>query len=516
MSKLLYTSADWKPEILEKTWEVIDRIAREKYGLTYYEPQIEVVTSQQMIHYGSTIGLPFTYDHWSFGKEFAKEEKEYRNGETGLAYEMIINSNPAICYIMENNSMTMQATVLAHAAVGHNSFFKNNELFKLWTHPESIMMYSKFAREYIKECEEKYGSSKVERTLDAAHALRYVGGIDKYERVRVKRKEELEKMEFERREYEELMHNPLWRTFSDLRKRHTRDENLFARLKELGAQRPQSEFPWPFPEENILYFIEKNSPALEDWQREIIHIVRRFAQYFYPQIKTKVMNEGYASFWHYTIMNDLYDEGYISEGNMLEFLISHTAITRQNLDKVSFDSLNPYAIGFRMFRKIRQVCENPTERDKQEFKLIIGQPWLEVFQDIITNYDDSSFFGQFLSSDIIEEFGMFNIELFNDEEGRGFKVKEIQERDRLSAMREALSDRYAYSSRFPTIEVVDYSFKKDRTLHLVHQPTKGMALDERTAKDCWKYIHKLWGYPIKYTTTNAEGGLPISHFLQHL
>lgn len=509
MGDLLYTSHEWNQELLYKTWEVINKIATEKYGLTYYKPRIEIVTSEQMIHYHTMHALPFLYSHWSFGKNYTATHQEYTHGQTGLAYETIINSDPMVCYIMENNSMTMQALVLAHAVVGHGSFFKNSELFKFWTYPESVLSYAKFAKSYVRKCELEYGADKVEQILDAAHALQWVS-IDRYERTRTKRKEELEKLAIERKEYEEQMYNPIWRTLPPKKNR------LLKALQKAGedfqTSLDKTKFPWPFPEENILYFIEKNSPILDEWQREILRIVRYFGQYLYPQVQTKVMNEGWASFWHYTLMHDLYDEGYISAGNMMEFLESHTAVTSKRIDDEEASiGLNPYALGFRMFMKIKQACENPSERDKIELKGIAGKNWLEVFKDIVENYNDSSFLGQFLTTDILREFEMFSASVRNttSEDGDPIKeiaIDEIQDSVRLSRMRKKLSDQYAFSTMFPTIEIVDYKYRGDRSLVLKHQPTNGMALEGKNVTECLKYIKKLWGpYPVRLETIDETG-----------
>ena len=119
----------------------------------------------------ASIGMPLFYKHWSFGKHFARNEAIYRAGMQGLAYEIVINSNPCISYIMEENTATMQALVIAHAAFGHNHFFKNNYLFQQWTDADGILDYLDFAKGYIAQCEERYGEAQVERLLDAAHAL---------------------------------------------------------------------------------------------------------------------------------------------------------------------------------------------------------------------------------------------------------------------------------------------------------------------------------------------------------
>ena len=127
------------------------------------------------------------------------------------------------------------------------------------------------------------------------------------------------------------------------------------------------------PQENLLYFMEKNAPLLESWQREILRIVRKVSQYFYPQKQTQVMNEGWATFWHYTILNHLYDEGKVTERFMLEFLHSHTNVVFQPpYNSPWYSGINPYALGFAMFQDIKRICQSPTEEDKYWFPDIAG------------------------------------------------------------------------------------------------------------------------------------------------
>ena len=135
------------------------------------------------------------------------------------------------------------------------------------------------------------------------------------------------------------------------------------------------------PQENILYFIEKNAPLLEPWQREVIRIVRKIAQYFYPQRQTQVMNEGWATFWHYTLLNDLYDEGLVNDGFMMEFLQYHTSVVYQpSFDSPYYSGINPYALGFAMYRDIRRICEDPTDEDRRWFPDIAGSDWLATLK----------------------------------------------------------------------------------------------------------------------------------------
>src|SRR5512143_530264 len=170
-AKPLFEDCEWTFDTLKRVYAAIEEVALTELGLDVYPNQIEVITAEQMLDAYSSIGMPLLYRHWSFGKRFAREESRYRRGMQGLAYELVINASPCVSYVMEENSTTMQALVIAHAAFGHNHFFKNNYLFRQWTDAESILDYLAYAKAYISQCEERYGETAVERLLDAAHAL---------------------------------------------------------------------------------------------------------------------------------------------------------------------------------------------------------------------------------------------------------------------------------------------------------------------------------------------------------
>ena len=167
----LFDGAEWDFETLQRTYEAIEAVALEDLGLDVFPNQIEIISSEQMLDAYCSVGMPLMYEHWSFGKRFIHDEERYRKGYQGLAYEIVINSSPCISYCMEENTMAIQALVMAHAAFGHNHFFKNNYLFQQWTDAEAILDYLDFAKGYVTECEERHGVSAVEDILDAAHAL---------------------------------------------------------------------------------------------------------------------------------------------------------------------------------------------------------------------------------------------------------------------------------------------------------------------------------------------------------
>ena len=208
---LLFETGEWKFDTLKRTFDAIEDIAINELGLDPYPVQVEMISSEQMLDAYSSIGMPVFYHHWSFGKRFTRDETMYRKGYSGLAYEIVINSNPCICYVMEENTMTMQALVMAHAAFGHNHFFKNNYLFREWTDADGILDYLNFAKAYVSRCEEQNGIAAVERVIDAAHAL-MDHSVNRYgRRPRPSFAAEKKRAE-ERLEHQRTTYNDLWRT----------------------------------------------------------------------------------------------------------------------------------------------------------------------------------------------------------------------------------------------------------------------------------------------------------------
>ena len=506
-NKLLYTSAEWTVDSVQKTWDVIDKIAREELGLDYYPPQIELITFDQMIDAYSTVGMPIFYQHWSFGKSFINTERAYKAGEQGLAYEMVINSDPAVCYCLETNTSTMQALVLAHAACGHVNFFKNNYLFKEWTDASSIIPYLKYAKEYVDKCIETHGADVVEDLLDACHALQNYG-VDLFKRPKKKSQEEyfeqeLERLKFKEQHYKE--EHEIYPGFSDKDKIRRLNEFQNSLDKLLTASNPeQYEYSRGFPEENILYFLEKKSPVLMNWEKEIVRIVRNIAQYFHPQRQTKVMNEGWASFIHYTIMNILHDRGYISGGNMLEFLHSHTNVCCQH----DLNPLNPYTLGFSIFSDIKRMCLEPTEEDKEWFPDIAGQEdWLTICKDIVKNYRDESFILQFLSPKVIRDLKLFSIRRDSnqlDENGREKDYYEVMATHRvedIKQLRLSLSQQYQLDYYRPNIQItsVDWTMRVLTLTHFIPGAGSNVRdLDDSSANKVWSHLIRLWGFDIDF------------------
>lgn len=488
--KMMFCNPNWDYKTLEAADEVIDKIGKEYLKLKTYPNQIEIVTSEQMIDAYALTGLPTSYPHWKFGKDFVMNQNSYTKGKMGLSYEMVINSNPCISYNMENNSTCMMLLVIAHACQGHNAFFANNYLFKEWTSADSIVDYMVFARDYILKCEEEHGYEEVEAVLDACHALMN-HGVDLYKKPsKLSAKEENERLKklthIKRENYNELF-------------------KTLPNIKEVDIINKADEKNFPLePEENILYFLEKFSVSLPVWKREIVRIVRKVAQYFYPQGATKVMNEGFATFTHYHIINKMYDEGYLTDGFMLEFLKSHSGVLYQpEYNSKYFSGLNPYTLGYNIFMDIKRICQDPTREDKDWFPDLIGKNWLDQVHYIMENFRDDSFILQFLSPKVIRDMKLFAIA--DEESKKEYEISAIHNERGYRRVRELLSKQYERGFYVPHIQVTKVDRKGTNTLYLTHYIQNDRKLDAENTKKTLAHIQQLWGFPVVLHSKNRLG-----------
>ncbi len=486
MSGYISEGSEWTFELLQRYDDEIARAAA-SYGLDTYPNQIEVISSEQMIDAYSSVGMPVGYHHWSFGKQFMATQQNYQRGQMGLAYEIVINSDPCIAYLMEENTLPMQALVIAHASYGHNSFFKGNYLFRTWTDAEGILDYLVFARNYVADCEERHGVEAVEDIIDSCHALMN-HGVDRYKRPAKLSLAKEQARQKEREDYLQSMVNELWRTLP--------------MRPEKESARALAHFPAE-PQENLLYFIEKNAPRLEPWQREIVRIVRKIAQYFYPQRQTQVMNEGWATFWHYTLLHTLYEQGKVNDGFMLEFLQSHSNVIYQPpFHHRAYSGINPYALGFAMYRDLRRICEAPDAEDRRWFPDIAGSGWIETLDYAMRNYKDESFVAQFLSPRLMRELRLFSV--LDDDERDKLEISAIHDESGFRQVRQLLADQYNLGQREPNIQVWNVDIYGDRTLTLRHFMHDRRPLGDST-EEMLRHVARLWGYDVRLESVDETG-----------
>jgi stage V sporulation protein R len=311
--------------------------------------------------------------------------------------------------------------------------------------------------------------------------------VDRYRRPQKISMVEEEIRRKDREAYLQQQVNDLWRTLPKSQGKQSRKEHR--------------RFPEE-PQENILYFIEKNAPLLEPWQREIVRIVRKIAQYFYPQRQTQVMNEGWATFWHYTLLNDMYDQGLLSDGFLIEILSSHTNVVFQPpVTHPAYSGINPYALGFNMFTDLRRICEKPTDEDRQWFPDIAGSDWHKTLDYAMRHFKDESFIGQYLSPRMMREFRLFSV--VDDSTQKELEVAAIHDDTGYRHVREALSRQYDLGSREPNIQVWNVNLRGDRSLTLRHTRHNDRPLDNG-AEEVVKHVARLWGFRVRLESVDSH------------
>ncbi len=425
---------------LEYWNERIEHKAKE-YGLDYYTQEFEIINYEDMIGYESYVGMPSHYPHWSYGKSYERIKTLHKYNLTGLPYEMVINSNPCLAYLMKDNSLLLQVLTIAHV-YAHNDFFKNNRLFKLGTKAEyTVEMFKNHAnriREYISD--PSIGYSRVERILNAAHAVKL-----QTERV----------VEFQNRsEKPEKGGSALAESNRDFphldrySQKIDQDENK----NSLQEVKIPSE-----PQEDILKFIIEYG-RLQDWEKDIIAIVREEASYFIPQIETKIMNEGWASFWHYNILNSLE----LPQSMHVEFLRRHNEVIRPLKS-----SINPYYIGFKIFESISE------------------KHGLDKIFEIRETERDQSFIRRYLTEELCNEMNLFEYV----SAGNDYMISEVSDEEGWRIVRDTLCNTVGIGS-IPTIRIEEWN-QKENTLVLSHE-YDGRELELSYAYETLKHVVDLW------------------------
>ncbi|PRR86864.1 SpoVR family protein [Clostridium luticellarii] len=401
---LEYTSMD-----LRNWCDIIENASR-KAGLDFYPQEFEIVDYKDMIGYEAYSGMPSRYPHWSFGKSYDKADSLYKYNISGLPYEMVINSNPCLAYLMKDNSLLLQILTMAHV-YGHNDFFKNNRLFKEGTRASyTIEMFKNNAdmiREYVND--PSIGYNGVEKILNSAHSIRFQAN------------------------------------------------------RTIGMAKPKDDAEEP--KDDLIAFIVKHGD-LEEWQKNVLNIVRAETAYFLPQIETKIMNEGWASYWHYKTLNQLD----LSPSLHLEFIKRHNDVITPLVGMI-----NPYYLGFKMF----QDLEKRYGMDK-------------IFE-VRALERDESFIRRYLTEELCNEMNLFQYA----EKGSNYVVEEISDHSGWTKIRSTLCSTCGINM-IPNIVVDDIS-KKDNTLVLRHI-YEGRELNSTYMEATLKHIFDLWKYPVELNT----------------
>ncbi|MEC1695364.1 SpoVR family protein [Schinkia azotoformans] len=454
-------------QALQYAIEEITEIAK-GFGLDFYPMRYEICPADIIYTFGS-YGMPTRFSHWSFGKQFHKMKLHYDLGLSKI-YELVINSNPCYAFLLNTNSLIQNKLIVAHV-LAHCDFFKNNVRF---SNTKRDMVESMAATaDRIKKYEHDYGKLEVEKFLDAVLAIQE--HIDP-SILRPQLSWSIEDIFVDEEEDEQTNVTP----YDDLWRMDERN------VKKDQPKKKRKRFP-PQPEKDILLFIQEYSRELDEWQRDILTMMREEMLYFWPQLETKIMNEGWASYWHARIIRELE----LSSDEAIEFAKLNAGVVQP-----SRTSINPYYLGLKIFEDIEERYNNPTDEMKK-LGVESGSGREKLFE-VREVESDISFIRNYLTKDLVYREDMY---LFQ-KQGKDYKIidKEWESvRDQLVNMR--------VNGGFPYITVNDGDYLKNGELYLKHW-YEGIELDIKYLEKVMPYIYQLWGRPVHMETiVESKGAL---------
>lgn len=446
----------WNEKILELV---------KHFGLNCYPQEFEICDHNEMLGYMAYSGMPSRYAHWSYGKTFEKQRTLYNLGVSGLPYELVINTDPCLAYLMRDNTLLLQILTIAHV-YGHNDFFANNFTFTSSIEAKYVLdMFKNNAKRINSYIEDpSIGIDAVEDILDNAHAI----AMQRSRNMAIKKLSQKEQQE---------------KLLADVQKKQKDFEDLTTKEE---IKMPDFDKVPLEPDEDILLFIAENNPYLSDWQKDLLRIVDIESKYFIPQMETKIMNEGWASYWHYKILNTLN----LPQELHLEFLVSHSKVLTP-----SPGGLNPYHLGFIMWHDIeRRANEEAGYVKSEDFindKQIIfdenESPGRKKIFEIRRSDRDTSFLRRFLTEDTLRELDIFQ----HEKKGNDRVVTKVADEQNWRDIKDTLIKNTGTGS-LPVIKVVDADFDRKGTLYLKHYHD-GRDLQLEHAEHSLKHITKLWG-----------------------
>jgi stage V sporulation protein R len=477
------------PPRLRSLKEEIEGYAR-GYGLDFFETVFEVVDADDLNEIAAYGGFPTRYPHWSFGMQYEQLKKGYDFGLSKI-YEMVINNDPCYAYLMRSNHDVDQKLVMAHV-YGHCDFFKNNAYF---AHTNRKMMdemanHGARVRRYV----EKYGEDEVERFLDICLS---VDDLIDIHSTAIRRRGESSRYDFRPPDAEE--DGPQATRF---RSKDYMDEYINPRAAlaaEEERQRKQSElaarsFPEQ-PEKDVLLFLIEYAP-LKGWQRDVLSIIRDEAYYFMPQGQTKIMNEGWASYWHSTIMTNKA----LTPAEVVDYADHHSGTMA-----MSGGRLNPYKIGIELLRDIEErwnmgrfgkewdECDDHASRQSWDRQTGLGRQ--KIFE-VRRVHNDITFIDSFLTPEFCIRHNLFTF-AWQEQYGQYY----IESRD-FAKIKERLLFSLTNFGK-PWIYVTDGNYRNRGELLLSHRH-QGVDLSLKEAKDVLVNLQRLWSRPVHVQTVVDE------------
>lgn len=434
---------------LRRAIEEIEERAR-SFGLDGFPMRYEICPADVIYTFGA-YGMPVRFSHWSFGKAFHRMKTRY-DFNLSRIYELVINSDPCHAYLLDSNSLLQNKVIAAHV-LAHSDFFKNNYRFAPTSRsmPETMAIHAARLRRY----EMRRGRDEVESLLDAALALQEQTDPRARDPVVVEKDESAEQPR--------------------------RSETPYDDLWELDGEKQAP--PPPSAEEeprDLLRYIIEHGRHLADWQRDVLDVVRTEMLYFWPQLETKILNEGWATYWHARIMQSLD----LNEAEAVDFARMHAGVLAPNRMHV-----NPYLLGYELLRSIEKRWDNPTEEERRRWGRVGGQGREKLFE-VRETETDVSLIRNYLTEDLVVELDLYVYRREGDE-------WVVIDND-WKAVRDELV-RQLTNGGIPVIAVVDGDFRRNGELMLKHR-YEGVQLDLRYLERTLPHVYELWGRPVHLET----------------
>lgn len=442
---------------LEKAIDEITEIAK-GFGLDFYPMRYEICPADIIYTFGA-YGMPTRFSHWSFGKSFYRMKLQYDLNLSKI-YELVINSNPCYAFLLDGNSLIQNKLIVAHV-LGHCDFFKNNVRFSKTNRDMVETMAA--SSERIRQYEITHGKEEVENFLDACLAIQEHIDPSLF-RSKLRWKKSTDTTSHTQDSGKTKASNPyddLWR--------------LDDREKTVETPKTVQKFP-PQPEKDLLLFIQEYSPILSEWQRDIMTIMRDEMLYFWPQIETKIMNEGWASYWHSRIIREMD----LTEDETIDFAKLHSSVIQP-----SPTSINPYHLGLKIFEDIERRWDNPTKEEQERFGRKPGQGRTKMFE-VREQDGDISFIRNYLTKELVRDLDLY---LF----GKQGNEWQVSEKD-WEIVRDQLANSKV-NGGFPYLVVTDGDYLRNGELYLKHN-FEGLELDVKYIERTLPYVHQIWGKSI--------------------
>jgi stage V sporulation protein R len=475
-----------------QSWvEKIAAVAR-GYGLDFFETRFEIVDYDTMNELAAYGGFPGRYPHWRFGMEYERLEKSYAYGLHKI-YEMVINNDPASAYLLEDNALVDQKLVIAHV-FAHVDFFKHNAWFSPTNRKMADEMANHGAR--IRRYVEEFGIEEVETFVDRCLSVENL--IDPHSPYVVRRRPPPKEAEV--REGRKAAKDVRIRTKKYLEPWVNPDE-VVAEKERQAEKEAEQERKYPASERDILGFLAENAP-LPRWQRNILSMIREEAYYFAPQRMTKILNEGWATYWHSRMMT----EKLLSDDEVIDFADHHSATVARTQG-----SLNPYALGLALLRDIRERwdqgrfgkewddCDDMAERERWDRRLMLGNR--KLFE-VRAAYNDLMFLDEFLTPEFAARQKLFKFA--EDDQG----VMRIDTREFKRVKEELLVQLTNLGE--PVISIEDDNHANRKELYLVHK-FEGRTLRHDWAVATLEHLSRLWTRPVHLESRADDHKVVMTH-----